>query len=260
MKINTIYFSPTGTTEKIIQKVAASIGNDIQNYNLTLPQNRTKYQHLTFSKNDLLIVGVPVYSGRIPEFLENYLSRLKGNNTPAIFVVVYGNRDYDDALLELKTIFQQQGFLPIAAGALIGEHSFSEEIATNRPDTSDMEIVSQFGQDILAKLDKITDNEITELYIKGNRPYKARKPGTLMVPATDSNCNNCGICANNCPMAAIDFNNFRDIDAEKCIHCSSCIKKCPVNAKAFKHEVFDKILNFLHANCSSERKEPELFL
>ncbi len=62
------------------------------------------------SENDLLIVGMPVYAGRIPAIAIDALNKFKGNKTPAVIVCVYGNRDYDDALLELKDIVQNNGF------------------------------------------------------------------------------------------------------------------------------------------------------
>ena len=51
--------------------------------------------------NVLSIIGVPVYGGRVPVEAISRLQRLKANNTPAVIVVVYGNRDYNDAILEL---------------------------------------------------------------------------------------------------------------------------------------------------------------
>ena len=61
----------------------------------------------------------------------------KGNATPVIPVVVYGNRDYEDALKELSDALSAQGFVPVSAGAFIGEHSYSRKdmpIAAGRPD------------------------------------------------------------------------------------------------------------------------------
>ena len=43
------------------------------------------------------------------------------SQTPAVLVVVYGNRAYDDALLELSDIATGAGFVPLAAGAFVGE-------------------------------------------------------------------------------------------------------------------------------------------
>ena len=260
MNINVVYFSPTESTAKITKQISAGLGWHTKEYNITLPQKRTEYRSLAFSNNDLVIVGVPVYGGRIPEFLEDYLSGFKGDNTLVIFSVVYGNRDYEDALLELKNIFETSGFKSIAAGAFIGEHSYTEKVATDRPDVKDLDRAFQFGQEIKLLLNSPAALKEHQLIVKGNFPYKERKQASPMVPQTNERCIDCGICAENCPMDAIDSKNTRVVNAEKCIHCCSCVKKCPENAKAFNHEAFFEITQRLIRNCVIERKEPELFI
>lgn len=257
-KVSMIYFSATNGTEKIVKKIAEGISDNFNEYNITLPVNRE--EELTFGANDLLIVGVPVYAGRVPGFLADYFFKIKGNRTPAIFVTVYGNRDYEDALLELKCIFEGNGFIGIAAGAFIGEHSNTSIVGTNRPDIKDLQIAKKFGAEIKNKLDNNNNLLLTELIVKGNIPFKERPKAPLIAPNTSDACTNCGICAKNCPMGAIDFNDFKVVDAQKCIRCCSCIKRCPTNAKSINHEMFTKITQGLIDNFSTLRKEPEHFI
>ncbi len=256
MNTNIIYFSPTGTTAKITKEIANGLGGKKIEYNITLPQKRDEYRNLEFNEDELVIIGLPVYGGRIPAFLEDYLSSFKGNNTPAIITVVYGNRDYDDALLELKNIFEAGGFKSVAAGAFIGEHSFTDKLAKKRPDFNDKDIAFSFGTEIRSILDDQKKQQVP-LTVKGNHPYKERRPKTPMAPVTNESCNDCGVCVENCPAGAIE--SAKVIDAEKCILCCSCIKKCPENAKSFTHEGFLAIQKMLIDNFASPRKEPELF-
>src|SRR5690606_23151552 len=114
-------------------------------------------KNFNFSEDDLVIIGVPVYAGRVPEFLSKYfLSKIRRNNTYAVFIVVYGNRAYDDALLELKNIFESNGFIGIAGGAFIGEHSYTEKLATGRPDGNDLNTAYKFGVDVREKINNNT--------------------------------------------------------------------------------------------------------
>ncbi len=152
MNLKLLYFSATDNTEAICKEIAAGIKKDYQIYDLTSKQARGKAY--SFAGNDLLIVGVPVYSGRVPEFLVKVLQEIKGSSTPAVFVVTYGNRDYDDALLELKDIFEANGFKGIAGAAFIGEHSYGKEIAGERPDSDDLRLAREFGIRILKKIDR----------------------------------------------------------------------------------------------------------
>ncbi len=257
-EVNVLYFSATGGTEKVIMEIAEKISDKINVYNITLSNNRLNY--LNFGPNDVVIVGVPVYAGRIPEFLLDYFSTLQGNNTLAVFVTVYGNRDYDDALLELKNTFENNGFKGIAAGAFIAEHSYTSLVGTNRPDTADLKLARKFGEEIKAIIDEnVNASLLRELFVKGSFPYKERSNLPPIVPSTNISCINCGLCAKSCPVEAIDFNNFSVTNATKCISCCSCIKKCPVNAKFMNHELFAQITNRLIKNFSTIRHEPEWF-
>lgn len=256
-KLNLLYFSPTDTTAKIIKGVASGIGEAAKEYNLTLPVNRQ--DEIAFTSNDLVIVGVPVYAGRVPDVLVDFFAKVKGNNTQAIFIVVYGNRHYDDALLELKDIFEAQGFIAVAAAAFIGEHSYTSQVGAGRPDTDDVKNAKNFGLHIKSKLSN-EDDEVSKLIVKGQYPYKEKVVRPVMLPITNDNCIKCSICAKLCPTGAIDFSNYNDVNAVKCIKCCSCIRRCPVGAKSMKHEMFHKIKQSLIENCSTVRREPEIFI
>jgi ferredoxin len=256
--INLLYFSPTGTTARVVQAIASGMGGKTKTENITLPRDRKK--DLEFGAADLVIVGVPVYGGRIPQIAADYFSRVKGNRTPVVLVAVYGNRDYDDALLELKNLFEGNGFIAIAAGAFIGEHSFSDTIATGRPDSIDLEIAAQFGRALKEKRDASAGHDQPKLAVKGNYPYKERKAAPPMAPVTDACCIACGRCAKRCPMGAIDRSDYAKADAKKCIRCCSCIKNCPQGAKSMVHEAFVNTRQFLIENCRNPRREPEIFM
>ena len=259
-RISAIYFSPTNTTKTIVKTIANGIDHNYKEYNLTLPQKREQYKELTFKSDELIVIGVPVYRGRIPDFMVDYFSKYKGNSTKAIFTVTYGNRDYDDALLELKDLFEKRGFIGIAAGAFIGEHSNTSKVATDRPEADDLNIALQFVENIKSGLNETIDLTKHRLTVKGNYPYKEMPQGPIILPETNDRCTDCAICANTCPMGAIDFINFRDIDPDKCIRCCNCVKICPENAKAFIAAPFIEFTEVLITKLAVGRKEPEVFL
>ena len=139
--VKLVYFSPTGTTKKVLQGIARGLCvESIEHVALTMPDADTK--PIDNFTNELVVIGAPVYGGRLPNDAVARLKRLKARNTPAVVVVVYGNREYEDALLELSNLSKELGFIPISAGAFIGEHSFSTgdmPIAEGRPDTKDID-------------------------------------------------------------------------------------------------------------------------
>jgi NAD-dependent dihydropyrimidine dehydrogenase PreA subunit len=269
-RINTMYFSATDTTKKIVCEIGKKISENangeitIINFDFTLTGARKEL--VTFNEEDVVIVGVPVYAGRVPNVLLKYLNSIIGNGALAIPVVVYGNRNYDDALIELKDILELGGFKVIAGGAFIGEHSFSKILAKNRPDKKDMAIAGDFAQEIYKKI--ATEKEFESVVVKGNKPYRkyympVDKNGNSVdirkvTPKTNSNCNDCKLCVGFCPMGSIDLKDVSKLNGI-CIKCGGCIKKCPTHAKYYDDENYLRHKHELEVDFDY-RKEPELFL
>lgn len=268
--INTMYFSPTGTTEKIVSGLAEKISEKIdreiaiKNIDFTLPGGRN--ETVSFAGEDVVIIGVPVYAGRVPNVLLKYLNSITGNGALAIPVVVYGNRNYDDALIELKDILELNGFTVIAGGAFIGEHSFSKILAQNRPDEKDMAIVSDFANQIYTKI--TTQDNMQTVAVKGNRPYRKyympkNEQGIAVdirkvSPKTNDNCIDCKLCVNVCPMGSIDYEDVSKLNGI-CIKCGACVKKCPTQAKYYDDQDYLRHKHELEVGFA-DRREPELFI
>jgi len=255
-----ISFSPTGTTKKILTSIAEGINLPIkEDIDLTKPQAEI----ITIENNMLTLVGVPVHAGRMPLTAVERLRTLKANNVPTILVVVYGNRNVDDTLIELKTEVQNLGFNPKFAGTFISEHSWNTatiKIAEGRPDYNDLQKAKEFGKTISLKINKKeVQSSNYQLNIPGNPVYKERKVFPKIKPIVDEElCNTCGDCEKACPVSAIQVNSLVDIDENKCILCSACIKQCPQEAMAFKDPWLTKVAGWLSENFK-ERKEPEFF-
>jgi len=258
-----VYFSPTGTTKKVVQEIARGTGHrTVECIDLTRPGARK--QPLQTTENELLILGVPVYMGRVPALLADWLHAIKASNTPTVCVVVYGNRVYEDALIELKDILTRCGCKPIAGGAWIGEHSFSRSetpTAKGRPDARDLQHAELSGRKIREKLDTIPSvDRIPELSLPGCHPYRGdSKLWTVDFIAVSDACIQCGACAKGCPVGAIDPENSRAIDTETCITCCACIRYCPKRARTMKPGlVMDASVRL--STMYNERKEPEFFI
>ena len=260
----TIYFSPTGTTEKAVNAVAEGTGLAYEKIDLTILKRRQDFKR-SFNKNDLVIVGMPVYGGRLPKNLDDFFAGLKGDNTAAAALVMYGNREYEDALIELKIRLEERGFKVIAGAAFIGEHTFSKKIATGRPDANDLAIAEEFGKKIAREIDRVSTKKLN---VKGSYPYvmggfDPARPHYLTAYAiitTTTDCTQCGVCAEECPWGAIDADDFTKVDALKCLRCFRCIKVCPVSAKKVVDPKFYEFLADFEKRLTVRRKEPELFL
>lgn len=266
MNINTvklIYFSPTQTTRKVIEGIAQGIRIvAVEHVDLTPPDART--QKLPEMHDELAIIGSPVYSGRLPTDAVSRLQRLKGNGAPAVIVVVYGNRAYEDALLELRDLALEAGFKPVAAGAFVGEHSYSSNatpIAVGRPDVEDLKKAKEFGKMIHEKLKKMrTRDKIGPLQVPGNFPYKERSALSDISPVTHKVvCTKCEKCALACPTGAITVSDTVTTDRSVCIRCCACIKACSTGARIMEDSRIRQVAEQLSMNCR-KRKEPETYM
>jgi len=262
-KVKLVYFSPTGTTQRVLEGIAKGIAvENVEQINLTLPEGMQ--QAIPSFSDELVIIGAPVYGGRLPVDAIKRLKNLKANNTLAVLVVLYGNREFEDALLELKNLSIELGFHPVAGAAFIGEHSFATAdvpIANGRPDSQDVQRAMDFGAGIKDKIAalKSIDGQ-TELEIPGSYPYEAggARPMAVAPVTLEDTCTVCGTCASVCPTAAISINGSVATEIELCIRCCACIKNCPEGARVMEDSKWKNIAAWLNENCST-RKEPQMF-
>jgi ferredoxin len=262
-QVKLIYFSATGTTQKVLESVARGItAEDVGHINLTLPEGAQ--QTISPFSDELVIIGAPVYGGRLPVDAVNRFKQLKACKTLAVLIVVYGNRAFEDALLELKNVSIELGFKPVAGGAFIGEHSFATEdtpIANGRPDSQDLQIAMDFGEKIKAKVTALQSPDAKmNLKIPGRFPYMAGGARSMAVsPVTkEDTCTVCGTCAGVCPTAAISLNGSVATEMEQCIRCCACIKSCPTGARVMEDNMMKNIAKGL-SQYFSYPQEPRIF-
>lgn len=215
------HFSPTGGTRKVAEAIAAGFHTPVVEMDLTKAD-----ASVTLGKEDALMAVLPVFAGRVPQISLERLSALKAHGQKAVAVVVYGNREYDDALLETRNTLEASGFRVIAAAAFIAEHSLVRSIAAGRPDAEDEKIARQFAADVMAKAD-----DAASVQVPGKEPYVALKPSPFH-PAADESCIACGACAAQCPVGAIPPENPGQTNHDVCINCMRCVQVCPQQCRA----------------------------
>ena len=270
-EIYALYYSATGNTKKTVKTIADTLAEKlsvpVHEIDFTLPDMRSAKQ--IFHPQALAVIGAPVYAGRIPnKILPYYQTQLTGNGALALPVVTYGNRAFDDALMELNNELKAHGFHTIAGAAVPAEHAFSRQLASGRPDPDDCETLSAFAADIALKILSVGQLPDTPLSVPGNHPvsnyyrplgldgspavFLKAKPKTWL-----QQCNDCKICAENCPMGSISFEH-PELVTGICIKCQSCIRKCPAGAKYFDDPAFLSHVKMLEKNYRT-RREMEFF-
>ena len=246
LNLRTIYFSATGTSKKVALAVSQSIATDFVVEDVTFQS----LQNTTFAADDLLCVAMPVYGGGVAPVALKRLEAIRGNNTPAVVVVVYGNRNFERAATQMSDFLAERGFVTIAAAAFVGEHSYSTDenpVAVGRPNDGDIAEAQRFGELIKAKMAGAMDAvDVATLkcpdsgeenvkafveFVKGYQAEQAKNPVKLLPTTDEEKCVMCGVCVDVCPMEAIDREDVSVVDASKCIKCCACVKECPKEAK-----------------------------
>ncbi len=273
-KVWSVWFSATGTTRKVVELLAKRLGEEldapVEEYSFNLPAAREN--ELTFGPGDLVVLGVPTYAGRVPNLLLPYIrDKIRGNGALGAPVVLYGNRNFDDSLMELRNVMGDNGFHPVSAGAFVGEHSFSTVLGAGRPDGEDLALAEELAVRTAEKVKTLTAPPAQPVQVEGCdpiRPYYTPRDRNgepirdflKAKPVTDLNkCVNCGMCARICPMGAIDFQDFSSVTG-KCIKCCACVKRCLRGAKYFDHPGYLYHQRELEDQYAGRRAESRIFL
>jgi ferredoxin len=262
-QIGILCFSPTNTTKIVCTSVAMGMGaRDFQVFDITLPKSRASIinnSNTVFENIDHLIVGAPVYSGKLPLQVLECLRAIDGNGKGSSAIVVYGNRDYGIALHSMVDLLSEHGFNVSSAGAFIGQHSYSDiiPVAMGRPDELDLEKAHHLGLRSLSTNICLSPEHIPvqiDMVSKSNK-YSSIKPFHI-----DALCIKCGKCAKKCPIGLLssDTGQYLNRKAKKqCIGCMACSRICKQHAKVAKvNPIVKLVLKQILKKASRERKEP----
>ncbi|MDN5299109.1 MAG: hypothetical protein PWP51_1662 [Clostridiales bacterium] len=270
MQLKCVYFSPTHRTEHITYGIAERLASRQPElfdhiFKIDMTAKKCRADELVFDESDYLVIGVPVYAGRVPNILLPFLEAMTGNGAKAIAIVTYGNRHFDDALIELSDLLRRRGFHVMAAGAFIGQHSFSETLAAGRPDQKDFEAVDAFVNALLEKgnaplvIESVAGELPVRPYYRPRNAAGEPMPFKGIKPVIDEAlCTACGLCEAICPMAALTVTAHAEVTGA-CIKCCGCVKSCPTNAITFRDPYFEEHRIDLEKTYD-RRKEPIWFL
>lgn len=242
MALYCICFSPTGGTRKCAGLLSEGLGS-ARCIDITVHSTARE-----FYADDVCIVAVPSYAGRVPAIAAQRLRAFRGNGAKAVAMVVFGNRAIDDTLLELKNELNAAGFVTIAGVEAVTEHSIVRSFGAGRPDADDTAELLSFAERIKEKLSR----GAADVEVPGNYPYKPYG-SSPMKPTGGETCDSCGRCAEECPVGAINPAAPQGVDASVCIICMRCISLCPIGARSLPQDALNAAAARMAAVCGGHK-------
>lgn len=246
-----ILFSPTGGTERVANAIYSAWGGEWETIDLC-----NKVSERIFSAEDICVVSIPSFGGRVPEIAVERLRVLRGAGARAVLVCVYGNREWEDTLTELQDTLESAGFVCVAAIAAVAEHSIFRQFAAGRPDTDD---VAQLGDFVRQIREKIASGNLTMPELAGSHGTYKEYHGVPFKPEGNAECTDCGLCAERCPVNAIPAAQPSKTDKDVCISCMRCVAICPQHARDFDKEMMRAAAAKMESRLGGH-KENHLFL
>lgn len=266
--VQSIYYSASRTTQKILDKVAEGTGLKVlPSVDITNPKVRKEFTGKL--EGDIILVGSAVYEGSVPFIAMEPFLKLEGEGKWAVAIGVYGNRSPEEYVAELSGLLREKGFKIIVGAEFVAQHSYNHEAlgnagAAGRPDKSDLEVAYSLGEKIVEKMANPVEAAIESKPLKFGDKYKNRSEWVgerlkMMIqgPKFDSEkCTSCNVCVGVCPVEAVDASTYAT-DEEACIKCMACVKVCPTGAKTVSFP--PQVSQFMNS-WGQERKEPNLIL
>lgn len=246
-----IYYSPTGGTKRVADILSGAICDGAKSVDLL----KKDTQGLCFERDDLCIVSVPAFGGRVPDDARKKLLTFKANGAAAVLAAVFGNRAADDTLAELCDIAESVGFRVTAAAEAVAEHSLARMYGKGRPNGQDRAELEAFGKRIAKKL---KEGDCSFVQIQKDRPYKELKTMS-MKPLVGDGCVKCNKCVCECPVGAISAEDVRKVDADKCFSCMHCVSTCPTGARGNDPDLAHSLEERLKDRCA-EPKANKLYI
>lgn len=251
MKLYALYFSPTGGTRKVLDILLSAW--DCEKKYIDLSDRDNSSLNISFGNKDICVVAVPSFSGRVPAFIIPKLRTLQGSGIKSMLITAYGNRAFDDTLIELKDTMETCGFICNCAVAAVTRHSVLPKYGAQRPDSADIEELKHFSFICKSVIEKSSSRAI----VPGNKPYRKYVPIPIK-PKANKQCINCGLCYQKCPVHAINHDNYQRCDRKKCISCLQCVSVCPKDARHI-NPIILKLAEIKMKNLCDERKKNLLF-
>lgn len=178
-----LYYSPLGYSAEMTAKLASELASNITCACIEEVScecidllNNPPIDDMAFDDETVVVLGMPEMTGRLPLECVKLMQKLRGDESMTVAVVAHRNSSYGEALYELYTFAEEQGFRVVGAGAFVAEEPTKRNKLTSRPDEADYGLLKEFACSTSKKLVRLAGCSVNglkvkpaPLYIKSNR-------------------------------------------------------------------------------------------
>lgn len=233
------YFSGTGNSRLAAKQIAAELDDELVSINQCLKRG----ENMTFHSERPLVFVAPIYAWRVPEVVENWISKMKfEGNKNAYFVLTRGGGTGGNAAAYAGKLCTATGMvykglasvhMPenyIALSSAPSESECEAIIARAKPVYSELaRLIRQgepFPKEPVSLGGRIISGPFHVLYYR----FYIKDKGFTVSDA----CISCGKCARRCPLNNIEMVDHKPVWKGSCTHCMACICGCPAEAIEYK--------------------------
>lgn len=240
------YCSPGGSTRtaaRMIGDFFTDKGLPVHTFDIGSNEDPTPFlSKLAAAGNDaLLCVGSPVYKNMAVPPVTGFINALSDSGALALPFVTWGKACSGLALWQMGRALKNRGFFLAGAAKVLGVHSMmwreADPVGQGHPDDQDQDILHRGLSALLTAIQSGTVKEL-DLDALIYHPDEVTDPIKTMIDepwvpigktVTTELCTQCGLCAEACPVSAIELDPY-PVFLSHCFGCFSCARECPENA------------------------------
>ena len=244
-----LYFSGTGNSRYVAKKIAEITGDGLVSIGQKLKDE--DFSEI-YSEKSFVFVG-PVYAGRLPRVMEEYIRKVKCSGTKKAYFVVTCAQTPWDTVQYVEKLCTEKGFSLLGFQSIVMPQGYIAGGGT-QPKAINDTILKEAEPKILSIAETIRDKQL----LPKEQPGKAMMSKVLnpimysmMIRAksfrvTDK-CTGCGKCEQLCPLNNVKLENGKPTWGDRCTHCMACIAGCPHEAIEYGNKTVGKPRYYLDA-------------
>lgn len=227
-----LYFSGTGNSRYVAQKIAEISGDEV----ISINQRLKAQDYATISSDKPLVFVGPIYAGRLPRVMDEYIKKVNFMGTKRAYFIGTCAQTPWMTVQYVEKLCKEKSFALLGFNSVVMPQGYIAGGGIQPKDIND-KILKEAEPKIVKIAETIRDKQT----LPKEQPDKAIMSKVLnpimysmMISAkgftaTDK-CTGCGKCEIRCPLNNVKLVNGKPSWGKECTHCMSCIAGCPREA------------------------------